>query len=144
MSTDREYEEKRDFIRMFVDAKVEITDPESGKRYEGDSINLSAGGVAFVSSQPFDIDKTLDVKVSSVQSKLPPLSAELVVIRCEKQSDDHYEIAGSIQNVSQVSVYSPVLRRSSQIIMSIKTNINSCSQELIDVKTVPIPKYCQV
>ncbi|PWK49959.1 PilZ domain-containing protein [Pleionea mediterranea] len=100
MSTDREYEEKRDFIRMFVDAKVEITDPESGKRYEGDSINLSAGGVAFVSSQPFDIDKTLDVKVSSVQSKLPPLSAELVVIRCEKQSDDHYEIAGSIQNVS--------------------------------------------
>ncbi len=98
-SLEREYEEKRDFIRMFVDAKVEITDPASGNECEGESINLSAGGVAFTSPTPFEINTTLQVKVSSLQSKLPPLTADLNVIRCEKTANNLYEIAGSIANV---------------------------------------------
>ncbi len=99
-SIEREYEEKRDFIRMFVDAKVEITDPDTGEQFSGDSKNLSAGGVAFICDHSFEVGKRLEVKVSSVQSKLPPLQADLVVIRCDKTDADHYEIAGSIENVS--------------------------------------------
>jgi hypothetical protein len=99
-SLDREYEEKRDFIRMFVDAKVEITDPETDDRFIGDSKNLSAGGVAFLCEQSFSVGKRLQVKVSSEQSKLPPLKADLVVIRCDKSNDNLFEIAGTIENVS--------------------------------------------
>ncbi|NVJ50814.1 MAG: PilZ domain-containing protein [Gammaproteobacteria bacterium] len=97
---DREYEEKRDFIRMFVDAKVEITDPDSGETFTGDSKNLSAGGVAFTCEHSFEVGRTLSVKVSSVQSQLPPLTAELKVIRSDKRDDGSFEIAGSIANVN--------------------------------------------
>jgi hypothetical protein len=99
-SLDREYEEKRDFIRMFVDAKVEITDPENNERFIGDSKNLSASGVAFLCQHAFEVGKRLKVKVSSEQSKLPPLQADLVVIRCDKTDNDQFEIAGTIENVS--------------------------------------------
>ena len=99
-SLDREYEEKRDFIRMFVDARVEITDPATGERFSGDSKNLSAGGVAFTCGHNFEIGQKLTVKVSSVQSKLPPLQADLIVIRSDKNEDNTYEIAGSIENVN--------------------------------------------
>ncbi|WMS88144.1 PilZ domain-containing protein [Pleionea litopenaei] len=100
MSIEREYEEKRDFIRMFVDAKVEITDPNTGDHFIGDSKNLSAGGVAFLCDHSFEVGQTLEVKVSSVQSQLPPLTAELKVIRSDKRDDGQYEVAGSIANVN--------------------------------------------
>ncbi len=99
-SIEREYEEKRDFIRMFVDAKVEITDPESGERFEGDSKNLSAGGVAFTTTHPFPVGSKLTVRVSSEQSKLPPLTADLQVIRSDDLENGLFEIAGTIDNVS--------------------------------------------
>ncbi|WP_144394922.1 PilZ domain-containing protein [Pleionea sediminis] len=99
-SLEREYEEKRDFIRMFVDAKVEITDPESGEQFTGDSEDLSAGGVAFMCDHSFDEGRKLVVKVSSVQSKLPPLTANMEVIRSIKGEDGRYKIAGTITNVN--------------------------------------------
>ncbi len=99
-SLDREYEEKRDFIRMFVDAKVEITDPETNERFEGESRDLSAGGVAFNCDHSFEEGQKLSVKVSSVQSKLPPLTADLIVIRSIKGDDGRYQIAGTIENVN--------------------------------------------
>ncbi|NVJ60029.1 MAG: PilZ domain-containing protein [Gammaproteobacteria bacterium] len=100
MAVDREYEEKRDFIRMFVDAKVEVTDPQSGDTFQGESKDLSAGGVAFVCDHELATGTRLEVKVSSAESKLPPLKADFIVTRCDKQSDNRYEIAGTIENVS--------------------------------------------
>ena len=100
MPIDREYEEKRDFIRMFVDANVEVSDAESGETFHGDSKDLSAGGVAFMCDHEFSVGTRLKVKVSSVESKLPPLTADLVVTRCDYKAENRYEIAGSIENVS--------------------------------------------
>ncbi|MEE4245833.1 MAG: PilZ domain-containing protein [Kangiellaceae bacterium] len=97
---DRDYEEKRDFIRMFVGARVEITDPATGEQFVGDSKDLSAGGVAFTSSHGFEIGQKLSVKVSSVESKLPPLTADLIVKRSDKLATGSFEVAGSIENVN--------------------------------------------
>ncbi len=99
-SSQREYEEKRDYIRMFVDAQVEVFDPDSGQSFMGDSKNLSASGVAFVSDQQFDVGQKLSVKISSTQSKLPPLTADFIVSRCDITDNNLFKTAGSIENVN--------------------------------------------
>ena len=99
-SGNKDYEEKRNFIRMFVDAKVTITDPDSGQTFEGDSKNLSGDGALLITDKEFPLEKVLKVDICSLQSKLAPLSAEFVVKRVEKLDDGNFEIAGTIQSVS--------------------------------------------
>ena len=101
MSTsNKDYSEKRDFIRMFVNAKVNITDPNSGSSFEGVGQNLSGNGAMFTTTEAFDVGQTLTVDISSNQSQLAPLSAEFKVIRVTEDSDGQYTIAGSLENIS--------------------------------------------
>ncbi len=100
MSLDKnDYEEKRNFIRMFVDAKVTITDPKTGQVFEGDSKNLSGDGVMFITEHKFDINQKLSVDIRSEQSKLAPLSASFEVMRVKQLDDGTYEIGGNIESV---------------------------------------------
>ncbi len=98
-SANIDYDEKRNFIRMFVDAKVLITDPESGQSFEGDSKNLSGDGVMFTTSHKFTENQTLNLDIRSEQSKLPPLVATFQVIRVKELSANNYEVAGKITSV---------------------------------------------
>ncbi|MGX5174477.1 PilZ domain-containing protein [Aliikangiella sp. IMCC44653] len=98
-SLNSEYEEKRNFIRMFVDAKVSITDPATSEVYEGDSKNLSGDGVSFITDKKFELNQKLSVDIRSEQSKLAPLSADFEVKRVESLGDGRYEVAGTIQSV---------------------------------------------
>jgi hypothetical protein len=95
----KDFEEKRNFIRMFVDAKVIITDPETGQTFTGESKNLSGNGVLFTCEQTFAVGKTLHLSISSEESQLRPLNAELEVIRVDPLADNRYEIAGTISSV---------------------------------------------
>ena len=97
--TDTEYSEKRNFIRMFVNANVKITDPETGNTYEGKGKNLSGDGAMFVSEQEFTENQRLTIDISSDQSKLAALSAEFQVIRVDKAEDGQFSIAGTMLDV---------------------------------------------
>ncbi|TQV71435.1 PilZ domain-containing protein [Aliikangiella marina] len=99
-SVDHNYEEKRNFIRMFVDAKVTITDPETGQVFQGDSKNLSGDGVMFITDQKFNENQMLSVDIRSEQSKLAPLTAKFEVKRVIDLGEGKYEIAGTINSVS--------------------------------------------
>lgn len=94
-----EYDEKRNFIRMFVNAKVLITDPQTGKTFDGEGKNLSGDGAMFTTSEPFKVDQLLNLDISSEQSKLASLSAEFKVIRVDKVSDGSFVIAGTMIDV---------------------------------------------
>lgn len=99
-STNKDYEEKRNFIRMFVDAKVVITDPESGQTFNGDSKNLSGDGALLVTDREFKLNQILNVDIRSEQSRLSPLSAEFEVKRVKPLDNGMFEIGGSIKSVS--------------------------------------------
>lgn len=99
-SDDHHYSERRNFIRMFVDAAVTITDPQTREVFQGDSKNLSGDGVMFVTDKEFTLDQQLQVDISSQQSQLPPLSASFQVIRVNKLDDGRFEIAGKLNQVS--------------------------------------------
>ncbi len=97
---ERNYVEKRDFIRMFVDARVEVTDVDSGLTYSGEAQNLSGRGLAFVADFEPTMGSKLNVTVSSRQSRLPPLAAEFIVVRVVAAGGGRFEIAGELTNVS--------------------------------------------
>ena len=96
----KDYSEKRDFIRMFVNAKVNITDPVSGATFQGVGQNLSGSGTMFTTTEPFEVGQKLTVDISSEQSQLSPLSAEFNVIRVTEDADGQYTVAGRLENIS--------------------------------------------
>lgn len=98
-SDNQNYEEKRSFIRMFVDAKITIMDPSSHRTYDGETKNLSGNGIMFVTSEHFKMGQQLQVDLTSSQSQLPPLSALFEVKRVKSLSDGQFEVAGTINQV---------------------------------------------
>lgn len=99
-SLNKDYEEKRNFIRMFVNVQVKVTDPATGESFQGESKNLSGDGILFVTSKQFEINQKLNVEVSSGQDSQAPLKAEFIVARADAIKDGEYEVAGSIHAVN--------------------------------------------
>lgn len=97
---ERNYAEKRDFIRMFVDARVEVVDVDTGITHNGEAQNLSGRGLAFVAEFEPAAGSVLNVIVSSRQSRLPPLHAEFQVVRVIPAGGGRFEIAGELSKVS--------------------------------------------
>lgn len=100
MSTmSNDYDEKRNFIRMFVNATVRITDPSTGNAYDGQGKNLSGDGALFTSKEQFSPNQMLNLEISTEESKLASLSAEFEVKRVVELPDGSYEIAGTMLSV---------------------------------------------
>lgn len=98
-SAGSDYNEKRNFIRMFVNAKVLITDPETGQTFNGEGKNLSGDGAMFTTTEPFKVDQLLSLNISSEQSNLASLSADFKVIRVDETDDGNFVIAGTMIDV---------------------------------------------
>jgi len=90
---DQEFSEKRDFIRMFVDADVTFTINGESETYQGKSKELSGKGVAFTTQQTVNDGDVLDIKVSSVIASVPPLEIKANVVRTEAQENDQLLVA---------------------------------------------------
>jgi hypothetical protein len=101
MSSDSQnFEERRDFIRMFVDAKVTILDPSTHKKYDGEAKNLSGNGIMFITKELFQIGQQLQVDISSTQSQLPPLSMSFEVKRIKPIENGLFEVAGKMSQLT--------------------------------------------
>jgi hypothetical protein len=98
--TNKDYAEKRNFIRMFINADVTMTDPDTGTAYNGESKDLSGDGVSVITSHEFQLNQKLEVHIRTKQDSLSPLTAELEVKRVIKLDDGMFEIAGTIDSVS--------------------------------------------
>lgn len=98
-STGGDYDEKRNFIRMFVNSVVQITNPKTGTVHQGKGKNLSGDGAMFSTEEKFEVGQKLNLDISSEQSKLASLSAEFEVIRVEELADGTFEIAGAMLEV---------------------------------------------
>ena len=97
---ERNYVEKRDFIRMFIDARVEVIDVDNGLTHIGEAQTLSGRGLSFVAEFEPAMGARLNVTVASRQSRLPPLHAEFYVVRVIPSGGGRFEIAGELSNVS--------------------------------------------
>lgn len=76
----RNYDEKRNFIRMQVNADALITD-HNGFTKKGRCINLSGGGALLELDDNLPVDKPIAVTINSPYGHSPVLDIEGLVIR---------------------------------------------------------------
>ncbi|NAT36268.1 PilZ domain-containing protein, partial [Pseudomonas syringae pv. actinidiae] len=75
---DRDYEEKRDYIRMRVDADVNLI--HAGQVIPAVCIDLSSSGMQVQAPRAFQIGDKLSVRIDSDHAALKGLEAETEVV----------------------------------------------------------------
>lgn len=83
--TGRDYSEKRDFIRMRVDADVMLI--HAGDQISGVCIDLSSSGMQVEAPRQFKVGDRLTVRIDSDHAALSGLEAETEVVWIKPQDD---------------------------------------------------------
>jgi len=96
---EQNYAEKRDFIRMFINAPVDFALSGSDNWSKGMGIDLSGGGISFTSEQPLSEGDRVDIKLHPITDVTPPLEAVGVVTRIDKCADGKYAVSTKIEKI---------------------------------------------
>ncbi len=92
-------DERRDFIRMAVESCVEFQRQGSGQRSQGQTRDLSAGGLRFTTAAPVAQGEVLEITVHPGANITPPLEARLTVLRVERDGVRNlYDVAGRLEH----------------------------------------------
>ncbi|WP_347905141.1 PilZ domain-containing protein [Pseudomonas purpurea] len=82
--TDRDYSEKRDYIRMRVDADVTLI--HAGDLIPAVCIDLSSSGMQVRATRAFQVGDRLSVRIDSEHAALKGLEAETEVVWIHQQN----------------------------------------------------------
>jgi len=96
---DQDYAEKRDFIRMFINAPVDFTITGTDTWYTGVGIDLSGSGLSFKTGQSLSEGDKVDIKLHPITPVTPPLEAKVTVIRTDAEADGEYTVSTKIDNI---------------------------------------------
>ena len=94
-----DYSEKRGFIRIKTDSKIEFRVVGTKDTYYGECINLSAGGVLFTSEQNVAPGTLMEISIKPEQVLVSPLDATIKVVRTQSNTNGSYAIAGQIKDM---------------------------------------------
>ena len=84
---------------MVLDCSMEYQ-LENEKEYrQGKVINLSAKGILFETSVAVKIGDHIKVKLTPVNNITPPMSANILVARCDKHSEKEFQVAAEIVQI---------------------------------------------
>ncbi len=95
---DRSYSEKRDFIRMQVEANVVLY--HAGQEIPGKSLNLSSTGMQLEVNASVGVGEKVRIHIPSEHSELPGLDAEAEVVRSNDLGDGRYALGLAFVKVS--------------------------------------------
>jgi len=100
----REYDEKRDFIRIDVDCEIVFkeldSDGSAAEAQIGQVANLSGRGMMFISDTEIEKNIILEVNINPKNVLTPALHANVKVVRVIKQRHaDGYEIGAVIKDI---------------------------------------------
>ena len=87
-ANERDYAEKRDFIRMRVDAGVSLI--HAGQEIAGVCLDLSSAGMQDQAQHPFNVGDQLKVRIDSEHAALKGLEADTEVVWARKEGDDQH------------------------------------------------------
>ena len=96
---DQDYSEKRNFIRMFIDAPIEYCASGSDNWQKGTGKDLSATGIAFIANEDYSEGDLIEVKLKPATDVTPPLEATVKVIRSEPYEPGGYELSTIIDKL---------------------------------------------
>ncbi len=96
----REYDEKRDFIRVEVDCPVRFRVDDAGEDEDGKVRNLSGRGMMFIAERELPLESSLEVKIQPENTLTPPLHARVRVVRVARpRRGEGFEIGAVIQEM---------------------------------------------
>lgn len=96
---DREYEEKRDFIRMQMNSIAKLS-VNGADPIDVTCQDLSANGISLISHQPVQTGLEVSIKVPSPNAQFQAMTSTGRVIRCDKINDSQYQIGVEITSIS--------------------------------------------
>lgn len=94
-----DYSEKRGFIRIKTNSKVEFRVAGSKDTYYGECINLSAGGVLFTAQHRVTPGTLMEISIKPEQKTIAPLDATIKVVRTQSNTNGSFSIAGQIKDL---------------------------------------------
>jgi len=89
MTVDRSHREKRDFIRMKIDAPLKAQIKTESAQLEGWCHELSGGGMQLVTPQALPEGSEVEVSIASEHGHNPSLTARVKVVRCQAETDGY-------------------------------------------------------
>lgn len=96
----RDYEEKRDFMRMLMDCPVHCVELASGDAFTAIAKDLSGKGLCIEAGCPCKPGAMLEVHIEPENSVLPPLHAVVEVVRVEPDvSGERFRIGAAIREI---------------------------------------------
>lgn len=97
----REYDEKRDFIRIDIDCKIEYRKTAStDDALTGQILNLSGRGMMFVSDIELEKNSSFEINVKPANALTPSLHANVKVVRVVRQRHaPGFEIGAVIKEI---------------------------------------------
>lgn len=100
----REYDEKRDFIRIDIDCDITFkklaSDDPIAEPQTGQVSNLSGRGMMFISDVEVEKDILLEININPKNILTPSLHANVKVVRVIKQRHaEGYEIGAVIKEI---------------------------------------------
>lgn len=96
----RDYDEKRDFVRVEVDCDVFYNEQDSDEKYHGRVKNLSGRGMMFTSEIGIPAETLLEVRIAPENDLTSPLHALVRVVRLARQRHGTgYEIGAVIKQM---------------------------------------------
>ncbi len=92
--------EKRDYIRMNIDAQIKCRIRSTKEVFTGRCKNLSHTGLQFLTSKHLKEGTEIDIilKINDALGR-PPLRARLAVKRINKIADQQYLVSGKLSDV---------------------------------------------
>ncbi len=97
----REYDEKRDFIRIDIDCEIVFKKADSDEEERiGQVANLSGRGMMFISDTELEKNSIFEINIKPANILTPSLHANVKVVRVIKQRhEEGYEIGAVIKDI---------------------------------------------
>lgn len=96
LSMQRQYDEKRNFIRMKIDTGITFTKIDGRERYEARCRNLSGTGMLLETEKKLTLGDRLRVTVPSEGPNFLPLDAIVEVVRVDALPSMHKFMIGVV------------------------------------------------
>lgn len=96
----RNWDEKRDFIRMKVDTQITLSVNDSEIKVEGYCRDLSGTGMLIEVNREVGTGTTCRTTLPSNNEAFPSLDATVKVLRCIQVSEDKYQLGTEILEIA--------------------------------------------
>tara|TARA_R110001592_G_scaffold59905_4_gene182068 strand:- start:20391 stop:20702 length:312 start_codon:yes stop_codon:yes gene_type:complete len=96
----RNWDEKRDFIRMKVDTQITLAVDDSEMKVEGYCRDLSGTGMLIEVDQEVGTGTTCSTTLPSNNEAFPSLDAKVKVLRCIPLGDDKFQLGAEILEIA--------------------------------------------